>query len=135
MFCQRRSNIRNNKVQEGAVWLTYNNQLTNFGTLLSNCNRTTLHQRNLQVLMTEIFKVINNIVPSIISFLFETFENIHNASCFQILSSFRPPFCFTYNCNYGSCSCYFLQNHFLNSGKNYIEKEPAYIYLTQITSD
>ena len=79
--------------------------------------------------MTEIFKVINNIVPSRICSLFETFENIHNASYFQILSSFRPLFSFTYNCNYGKYSRYFLQNHILNSGNIYI-KNDTYIYLT-----
>lgn len=108
VFCQRRSNSLNNKAQERAVRLTYNNQLTNFGTILSKCNKITIHQINLQVLMTEIFKVINNIVPSRICSLFETFENIHNASYFQILSSFRPLFSFTYNCNYGKYSRYFL---------------------------
>ena len=42
-----------NKVQERALCITYNNQLTDFKSLSSNHNEITIHQRNLQVLMTK----------------------------------------------------------------------------------
>ena len=37
--------------------------------------------------MTEIYKIINNIAPNIMSSLFEIRENIHNTRNFQVLST------------------------------------------------
>ena len=71
MFYPRRSSNLINKVQERALRITYNDQLTDFKSLLSNHNEITIHQRNLQVLMTEIYKIINHIAPPIMSSLFE----------------------------------------------------------------
>ena len=62
MFCPRRSNNLITKVQERALCITYNDQLTDFKSLLSNHNEITTHQRNFKVLMTEIYKIINYIV-------------------------------------------------------------------------
>ena len=57
MFCPRKSSNLINKVQErAALCKTYNDQLTDFKYLLSNHNEITIHQRNLQVFMTEIYK-------------------------------------------------------------------------------
>ena len=67
--------------------ITYNDQLTDFNSLLSNQNEITIHQRNLQVLMTEIYKIINHIAPPIMSSLFEIRENTHNTRYFQVLSN------------------------------------------------
>ena len=87
MFCPRRSSNLINKVQERALRITYNDQLTDFKSLLSNHNEITIHQRNLQVLMTEIYKIINHIAPPIMSSLFEIRENTHNTRYFQVLSN------------------------------------------------
>ena len=87
MFCPRRSNNIINKVQERALRIPYNDQLTDFKSLLSNHNEITIHQRNLQVLMTEIYKIINHIAPPIMSSLFEIRENTHNTRYFQVLSN------------------------------------------------
>ena len=75
MFCPRRSSKLINKVQERAPLIIYNDQLTDFKYLLSNHNEATIHQRNLQVLITEIYKIINHIAPAIMSPLFEIREN------------------------------------------------------------
>ena len=58
MFCPRRLSKLINKVQEGALRITYNDQLTDFKSLLSHHNEISIHQRNLQVLMTEMCKII-----------------------------------------------------------------------------
>ena len=87
MFCPRKSNNLIKKVQERALRITYNDQLTDFKSLLSNHNEITIHQRNLQVLMTEIYKIINHIAPPIMSSLFEIRENTHNTRYFQVLSN------------------------------------------------
>ena len=75
MFCPRRSSSLIKKCQERALRITYNDQVTDFKSLLSNLNEITIHQRNLQVLMTEIYKIINHIGPPIISSLFEIREH------------------------------------------------------------
>ena len=78
MFFPRRSSNLINKVQERALCMTYNDQLTDFKSLLSNHNEITIHQRNLQVLNTELYKIINHIAPPMMSSLFEISENTHN---------------------------------------------------------
>ena len=85
MFCPRRSNNLINKLQERALRITCNDQLTDFKSLVSNQNETTIHQRNLQVLMTEIYKITNHIAPSIMSSLFQIRVNTHNTRHFQVL--------------------------------------------------
>ena len=62
MFFPRRSSILINKFQERARRMTYSDQLTNFKSLLSNHNEIIIHHRNLQVLMTEIYKIINHLL-------------------------------------------------------------------------
>ena len=87
MFYPRRSSNLINKVQKRALRITYNDQLTDLKSLLSNHNEITIHQRNLQVLMTEIYKIINHIALPIISYLFEIRENTHNTRYFQVHSN------------------------------------------------
>ena len=87
MFYPKRSNNLTNKVQERAFHITYNDQLTDFKSLLLNHNEITMHQRNLQVLITEIYKIINHIAPPIMLSLFEIRENTHNARHFKFLSN------------------------------------------------
>ena len=87
MFFRRSSSGLINKVQERALCITCNDQLTDFKSFLSNHNEITIHQRNLQVLMTEIYKILNHIAPPIMSSLFEIGENTHNTRYFQVLSN------------------------------------------------
>ena len=87
MLCPRRSCNLVNKVQKRVLRITYNDQLTDFKSPLSNLNEITIHQRNLQVLMTEIYKMVNHIALPIMSSLFEIRENTHNTSYFQVLSN------------------------------------------------
>ena len=88
MFCQRKANSLVNTVQDRAVQIAYNYHLTIFTTLLSNnYNETTIHQRNLQVLMMEISEKMNDITPSIMSSSFEIRENTHNIRHFEALAN------------------------------------------------
>ena len=68
---------------------SYNLQqsINDFISLLSNHNEITMPQRNLQVLIIEIYKIINHIAPPIISSLFEIHKNTHNTRYFQVLSN------------------------------------------------
>ena len=67
MFFQRSSNSFINKFQERPLRIICYGQLTDFKTLLSKYNEIAIHQRNLQVLMWGIFKIINDIAPPIMS--------------------------------------------------------------------
>ena len=64
-FYSRKSNSMVNKVQERALRLTYKDNENSFQTLLNENNETSVHQRKLQLLMTEIYKIKNNYVPTL----------------------------------------------------------------------
>ena len=61
MFHNRALNNRLNKIHERALRLVYQNKNLSFSELLELDNVITIHQRNLQVFATEIFKVKNNL--------------------------------------------------------------------------
>ena len=79
MFCFRQSNNLINKVHERALKLIYQDNC-NFQVLLEKQHDFSIHQRNLQVLMTEIYKIVNGIAPSI-----SLLRNQHNVRHFQEL--------------------------------------------------
>ena len=85
LVCPRRSNSLIHKTQERALCIIYNDQLIDFKSFLTNYNEINIHQRNLQVLMTEIYEIINHIALPTMSSLFEIRENIHNTRHFQVL--------------------------------------------------
>ena len=59
MFCSRQSNNLTNKIHERFLRISYKDQKTSYHNLLETHNKLTIHQRNLQVLMTEIYKIAN----------------------------------------------------------------------------
>ena len=86
MFCFRQSNNLINKVHERALKLIYQDN-SNFEVLLEKQHDFSIHQRNLQVLMTEIYKIVNGIAPPIMNSLFTFRLNQHNLRNFQELST------------------------------------------------
>ena len=72
MFCQRQSNILKNKVHERAFRL--------MKVLLEKQKEFLIHQRNLQVLMTEIYKILNDIAPPLMKSLFQLRRNFQELS-------------------------------------------------------
>ena len=87
MFCSRKSNNLINKVQERALRLITNDYQSSFNILLDKFNEFSVHQRNLQTLMIELYKITHQIVPPIMNSLFVFHENLHNIRNFQILSN------------------------------------------------
>ena len=71
MFCSRTSNNMINKIHERALRLIINDHTSDFDTLLQNNNDTCNHPRNIQTLMTEIYKIKNSLNPPTIGFMFE----------------------------------------------------------------
>ena len=75
MFCSRKLNNLENKVQKRALRLTYKGNESNIQTLLNKNNETSVHQTNLQFLMTEIYKIKNSLAPPIMHHLFQFRES------------------------------------------------------------
>ena len=67
MFHSRQLNNRINKIQERALRLVYKDNKLTFNDLLKLDNSVTIHQQNLQILATEIFKVKNSLASEIMS--------------------------------------------------------------------
>ena len=86
MFCFRQSNSLINKVHERALKLIYQHN-SNFEVLLEKQHDFSIYQRNLQVLMTEIYKIVNGIAPPIMNSLLTFHLNQHNFRNFQELST------------------------------------------------
>ena len=70
MFHSRNLNNKINRIHERALRLVYQNNLS-FSELLDLDNSVTVHQKNLQVLVTEIYKVKNGIALEIMKDIFE----------------------------------------------------------------
>ena len=71
-------------MHERGLRLTYRNETNKeFQQILREKNEPTIHQKNLQVLMTEVYKIVNGIAPLIMSSLFDFRTNIHNIRNFQ----------------------------------------------------
>ena len=77
MFHSRNLNNKINRIHELALKLFYQNNLT-FSELLDLDNSVTVHQKNVPVLVTEIYKVKNGIAPEIMKeiFNYKTFRII-----------------------------------------------------------
>ena len=67
----RKINSQINKLHERALRLVYNDKSSSFWELLERDKSVTIHERNIQVLLTEIFKVKSGVVPEIMTEIFK----------------------------------------------------------------
>ena len=74
MFHSRILNNRINKVHERTLRLVYNDQGSSFEQLLQRNNSFSIHDRNLQKLATEMYKVKHNLSPSFMHSIFPKHE-------------------------------------------------------------
>ena len=77
IFFSRQSNNLINKVHERGVRHT-EMKTKDFQQILRDQNEITIHQRILQVLRTDLYKIINGIAPPIMSSLFQFRCNKHS---------------------------------------------------------
>ena len=70
-FCSRQSNNLINKVHERGLRLTFRDETKDFQQVLREQNEITIHQRNLQVLMTKVYKIVNGIALPTMNSLFQ----------------------------------------------------------------
>ena len=87
MFCSRKSNNLINKAHERSLRIGSGDNHSSFKSLLRKHKEITIHQRNLQVLMTETYKIINGLSPPIMENFFILRENTHNVRNFQEISN------------------------------------------------
>ena len=106
MFCSKESNSLLNKIHERFLRITYKNQKTSYHNLLETHNELTIHQRNLQVVMKEIYKIVNDVAPPIMNSLFEFRSNEYDIRNFQVLSTH-----FRRTVNYGIETITYTERH------------------------
>ena len=70
MFCSRSINNKINSLHERCLRLIYNDKSSSFDELLKFDKSVTIHQRNLQKLALEMFKVLNSSSPEIMKEVF-----------------------------------------------------------------
>ena len=68
----RKLNNRINRIHERALRVAYNDENSTFDELLTKDNSVKVHDRNLQVLVTEMFKVKMGVPPVIMNEIFQT---------------------------------------------------------------
>ena len=78
MFHDRALNAKVNKIQGRALRIVYKNSHADYETLLKLDNAVSIHQRNLQYLMIEIYKTKKNLNPSFMSEIFEARDVQYN---------------------------------------------------------
>ena len=78
MFHSRYLNNKINKIHERALRIVYKDYDSSFDVLLERDKAVTIHKKNLQTLMTEIFKTQNNLNPPFMNEIFRERDNIYN---------------------------------------------------------
>ena len=77
MFHNRTLNSKIDKLQERALRIVYQDNVSSFEELLKKDNSARVHQRNLKTLATEIYKIKNNLSPQIIQDIFPQEKKIY----------------------------------------------------------
>ena len=80
MFHSKKMNNQINKIHERSLRLAYNDEFSSFEQLLEKECDFTVHQRNIQFLAIELYKVVNKLSPEIMSEIFPLKLEILHAS-------------------------------------------------------
>ena len=79
MFHSRTLNNRVNKIHERALKLVYKNEtFLSFDDLLKRDRSVSIHQKNLQILATEIYKTKNDLEPKVMKDTFHFIQKPYN---------------------------------------------------------
>ena len=70
IFHSRKLNNYINKIQERSLRIVYKDEFSTFSRLLEKDNDYTVHQRNIQALAIELYKVVNGLSPKIMTEVF-----------------------------------------------------------------
>ena len=75
MFHSRKLNNRINRIHERALRIAYKDYKSSFADLLQKENSFNIHQRNIQKLAIELYKVLNDLSPKIMDLVFPRKSN------------------------------------------------------------
>ena len=78
MFLNRTLNNRINRIHEQRLRILYHDDTSNFTKLMQKENEVTVHQRNLQVLATKIYKVKMGFATHLVKELFTISTQAYN---------------------------------------------------------
>ena len=81
MFSSKESNIKIEKLHKRALQIIHDDFSSPYETLLLYDNSTTIRKRNLQFLMTKIFKTINNNNLPFMKEIFAREDSVYNLRC------------------------------------------------------
>ena len=85
MFCcSRKLNNRINHIHERGLRMVYEDYTSSFQELLKKNGSVSIHHRNIQLLVTEMFKVKHNLCPEIMRSLFQFNQDPNEERTFQI---------------------------------------------------
>ena len=70
MFCSRLINNKINRLHERCLRIVYSDKQSTFDELLEKDNTVSVHQRNLQFLATELYKVLNGLSSDLMKDVF-----------------------------------------------------------------
>ena len=71
MFCSKKLNEKINRIQERSLRMVYLDYTSSYEELLKKDGSVTIHQKNVQLVALEMFKIVNNIGPQIMRSLVE----------------------------------------------------------------
>ena len=86
MFHSRILNQRINRIHKRALRIAYQDKCSSFEELLRKDNSVTIHEKNLQRIATEMFKIINDLAPVFMKNIFRASDNsvdLRNKPAFQ----------------------------------------------------
>ena len=75
MFHSRKLNNKINKLHERCLQIVYSDNKSSFDELLETDNSVSVHHRNIQLLATELYKIVNGLSPDIMKEVFPINEN------------------------------------------------------------
>ena len=90
MFSSKGCDKRINKIHERSLRLILNNYESSFDSLLSTLYEKTIHQRGINVLVTEVFKYLNGYFPNLMHEVFYLRQNHHNLRNFNAFATDNP---------------------------------------------
>ena len=89
MFHNRKVNSKINRLHERSLRLLYSDDVSTFAELLNKDMSFTIHQRNIQSIAIEMFKVKNSIGPVLLKDIF--IERNYNGPALRTISDFVTP--------------------------------------------
>ena len=96
MFCSRQTKNMINKIHERGLRIVLNDHISDFETMLRNINDITIHYRNIQTLMIELFKIKHELAPPIMDSMLNRWTICYNIrNLLQSPSRKERELCFT----------------------------------------